>query len=187
MSQAPVRGGADVEARVLAAVDDPEALRLLRELIRRSSENPPGQEEATAQYLASFFARHGIAHRLEEIMPRRPNLVAEVGDTDGQTLVFNGHLDTVPIGDGWTVDPLGAEVRDGRVYGRGASDMLAGVAAMSAAAVALKNSGVQLRGRLVIHAVMDEEVDALGSQHAAREVDADWVIVTESTGDRVEC
>lgn len=171
----------DTEQHVLAAIDEGGTLDLLRDLIRANSENPPGQEEATARTLGGFFERHGIAHRLEEIQPGRPNLVAELGDA-GPGLVFNGHIDTVPIGAGWTVEPLGAELRDGRVYGRGACDMLAGVAAMSAAAAALRASGVSLGGRLLVHACIDEEVHAIGSQRAARDVEADWVIVTEPSG-----
>jgi acetylornithine deacetylase/succinyl-diaminopimelate desuccinylase-like protein len=63
--------------------------------------------------------------------------------------------------------------------------MLGGVAAMCTAAVAMKRSGLPLTGRLVIHGVVDEEVDAIGSQLAAEEVEADWVVVTEPTGGRV--
>src|SRR5437764_672613 len=123
--------------------------------------------------------------RLREVRTGRPNVVAELGSDDGPTLVFNGHLDTVPVGEGWTMDPFGGDVRDGRVYGRGACDMLGGVAAMCTAAVALKRSGLPLTGRLVVHGVVDEEVDAIGSQLAAEEVEADWVVVTEPTGGKV--
>jgi succinyl-diaminopimelate desuccinylase len=170
---------------VLAAISEPETLNLLRALIRVPSENPPGGEEAVARILASYFEDNGVPARLREVRPGRPNIVAEVGSADGPTLVFNGHLDTVPVGEGWTVDPFGGDVRDGRVYGRGACDMLGGVAAMCAAAVALKRSGLPFKGRLVVHAVVDEEVDAIGSQLAADEVEADWVVVTEPTGGNV--
>jgi acetylornithine deacetylase len=175
-----------VEQRVLDAIDADETLELLRELIRIPSENPPGEERAKAEYLKDFFARNGLEARLEEVAPGRPNVIVELGAKDGPLLVLNGHIDTVPAGAGWTVDPFGAEVRDGRVYGRGACDMLAGVASMIGAALAVKRSGIELAGRLAVHAVIDEEVDALGSQQAAKTVDADWVIVTESSGGRVE-
>src|SRR5437868_3166761 len=170
---------------VLAAISEPETLNLLRALIRVPSENPPGNEDAIAGTLVSYFEGSGVPVCLREVRPGRPNVVAEVGSADGPTLVFNGHLDTVPVGEGWTVDPFGGDVRDGRVYGRGACDMLGGVAAMCAAAVALKRSGLPIKGRLVVHAVVDEEVDAIGSQLAADEVEADWVVVTEPTGGKV--
>jgi acetylornithine deacetylase/succinyl-diaminopimelate desuccinylase family protein len=170
---------------VVQAIDEDETLALLRELIRCPSENPPGGEEATAACLAAYFERHGIPVRLEEILPYRPNVIAELGAEGGPTLVFNGHTDTVPAGPGWTLDPFGADVRDGLVYGRGACDMLAGVAAMSAATVALKRSGVPLEGCVVVHAVIDEEDHSSGSKAAARDVDADWVIVAEPTAGSV--
>lgn len=170
---------------VLAAISEAETLDLLRALIRVPSENPPGNEDAIAGTLVSYFEGSGVTARLREVRPGRPNVVAEVGSGDGPTLVFNGHLDTVPVGEGWTVDPFGGDVRDGRVYGRGACDMLGGVAAMCTAAVALKRSGLPLTGRLVVHGVVDEEVDAIGSQLAAEEVEADWVVVTEPTGGKV--
>jgi acetylornithine deacetylase/succinyl-diaminopimelate desuccinylase family protein len=170
---------------VLAAIDREETLELLQELIRRPSENPPGDEEATVAVLASFFGQHGIPFLRDEVRPGRPNLIAELGAGERPTLVFNGHTDTVPFGDGWTYDPVGAHFENGRVYGRGACDMLAGVAAMSEAAVALHRSGVPIAGRLLVHAVIDEEVDAIGSQRAASDLEADWVIVTEATGDKI--
>jgi acetylornithine deacetylase/succinyl-diaminopimelate desuccinylase family protein len=180
-------GATDAEMRALAAIDDAATLELLRGLIRCPSENPPGCEEAKARHLAAFFRSHGIDCRLEELEPGRPNLVATLGEHGGgATLVLNGHLDTVPVGAGWTVDPFAAELRDGRVYGRGSCDMLAGVAAMSATIVALKRSGIALGGRVEVHAVIDEEVDAKGSQHQARMTEADWVIVAEPSDGRVE-
>jgi acetylornithine deacetylase/succinyl-diaminopimelate desuccinylase family protein len=182
----PLSAASESEARALGAIDEDETLALLRDLIRSPSENPPGEEAATARCLAAFFERHGIDHYLDEVAAGRPNLVATLGESDGPTLVFNGHLDTVPAGADWTMDPFGAELRDGRIYGRGACDMLGGVAAMSAATVALKSAAIPLRGRVVVHAVIDEEVDAKGSQHAARNAQADWVIVTEPSGGNVE-
>jgi acetylornithine deacetylase/succinyl-diaminopimelate desuccinylase family protein len=175
-------GPSGLSTGVLAAIAEPETLNLLRALIRVPSENPPGNEEAIARSLVSYFEDNGVPARLREVRPGRPNVVAQVGSAEGPTLVFNGHLDTVPVGEGWTVDPFGGDVRDGRVYGRGACDMLGGVAAMSTAAVALKRSGLPLNGRLVVHAVVDEEADAIGSRLAAEEVEADWVVVTEPTG-----
>jgi acetylornithine deacetylase len=180
MSKPP---GAD---RVLAAIDDAEVLQLLQELIRQPSENPPGNEAATVAVLAKYFRAQGIPFRLDELAPGRPNLLAEIGSGDGPLLVFNGHTDTVPFGEGWTRDPAGAELDAGNVYGRGACDMLGGVASMSAAVAAIHRSGVDLAGRIAIHAVIDEEVDAIGSQRAADGIEANWVIVTEASGGAIE-
>src|ERR1039457_2558662 len=94
--------------RVLEAIDDEETLQLLRELIAEPSENPPGNEEGCARLLASFLEQRGVASLLVEVAPGRPNLYAAVG-TPGPTLVLCGHLDTVPAGDGWTLDPRSEE------------------------------------------------------------------------------
>jgi succinyl-diaminopimelate desuccinylase len=69
-------------------------------------------------------------------------VIVEFGADSGPVLVLCGHIDTVPAGESWSFDPLGARVEDGRVYGGGASDMLGGVDSMCAAALAVKRSGV---------------------------------------------
>jgi succinyl-diaminopimelate desuccinylase len=70
---------------------------------------------------------------------------------------LNGHLDVVPAGEGWTVDPFGGVVRDGRIYGRGACDMKAGIAAAVYAATAIRRAGVELSGSVEISGTVDEE------------------------------
>ena len=172
------------ERRVLEAIDDEETLQLLRELIAEPSENPPGNEEGCARLLASFLEQRGVASLLVEVAPGRPNLYAAVG-TPGPTLVLCGHLDTVPAGDGWTLDPFSGAAADGRVYGRGACDMKAGLAVAAAALLAVKRSGILLHGSLALHAVIDEEVSSAGARKAAAEQPGDWVIVTEPSGTQV--
>src|SRR5208283_5538795 len=100
----------------------------------------------------------------------------------GPTLVLCGHLDTVPAGEGWTFDPFGATVAAGLVYGRGACDMKAGLAAMAAALVAVRRSGVVLHGNLALHAVVDEEVGSTGARKAALEHPGAFVVVAEPSG-----
>jgi Peptidase family M20/M25/M40 len=93
----------------------------------------------------------------------RPIVVGRLpGSGGGRSLMFNGHIDTVPAGDlsVWTTDPWTPEVRDGRLYGRGACDMKGGVAAMLAAALALAERG-GLPGDLVVEVVTDEEVNGM--------------------------
>ncbi|HEX6845282.1 MAG TPA: M20 family metallopeptidase, partial [Actinomycetota bacterium] len=90
----------------------------------------------------------------------RPSIVATLGDGDGPSLAWNGHLDTVPAGarDTWSVDPFAGEVIDGRLVGRGACDMKGPVAAALAAASALRRSGHALAGSLTFHLAADEEL-----------------------------
>jgi acetylornithine deacetylase len=87
------------------------------------------------------------------------------GRASGPTLIFNGHVDVVPIGDPsqWTVDPWDATIRNGRVFGRGACDMKGGLAAALAAVAALKRSGHQMRGRVAVHSVVAEEDGGAGT------------------------
>jgi acetylornithine deacetylase len=169
---------------VLEEIRDEETVKLLRELVAQPSENPPGNERECAQLLSSFLEQRGVETRLVEVAPGRPNLYATLGSSS-PILVLSGHLDTVPAGGGWTLDPFSGAVIGGWVYGRGACDMKAGLAAMAGALVAVKRSGVALRGSLALHAVVDEEVSSAGARRAAAEEPADWVIVTEPSNGRV--
>jgi succinyl-diaminopimelate desuccinylase len=132
----------------------------------------------------------GLACRAVGVEATKPNLIAELRFGDGPTLCLNAHLDVVPTGEesAWTHAPFGAELVDGRVYGRGAGDDKASVTAQVMAALALVRSGVPLSGTLLVNAVADEEV---GGQAGARlmvdggHVKADYAIVGEQTQNRV--
>jgi len=116
----------------------------------------------------------------------RPQLIATLsGDGGGRSLVFNGHIDVVSAEprEQWSSDPFVAEVRDGRLYGRGACDMKGGVASMVLAAEVLSELGIRLRGDLLVATNTDEESSgAGGSALVARGIRADAGIVTEPTG-----
>ena len=112
------------------------AVRLTRDLVRTDSVNPPGQEENCARLIAERLSRAGFEIDLNFISEGRPNLVARLrGSSRMAALCFSGHLDTVPLGtENWTRPPLGGEVDNGRIWGRGTSDMKSGVAAFVVAA-----------------------------------------------------
>ncbi|SAK80523.1 M20 family metallopeptidase [Caballeronia ptereochthonis] len=112
---------------------DPVALT--RELVAFQSVNPPGDEEACARHLAGLLARIGFEVTLHGFGERRFNLVARLAGTAvGSPLGFTGHLDVVPLGSApWAHDPFAGEIDNGLLYGRGASDMKAGIAAFVAA------------------------------------------------------
>ena len=114
------------------------AVRLTQDLVRVDTVNPPGREEACARLLADRLGRSGFEIELSSIAPGRPNLVARLrGASQKPALCFSGHLDTVPLGaEAWTWPPLGGDIHDGRVWGRGTTDMKAGVAAFVVAAEA---------------------------------------------------
>lgn len=158
---------------------------LLRELVRTDSRNPAlasgaPAEGPIARLLAEVLTQWGFDARLIEAAPGRPNVIARVeGSGGGRSLMFNGHIDVVGV-DGMRHAPFDASVRDGRMYGRGASDMKGGVAAMCAAAARVKGT---LTGDLIIACVADEEWRSLGtSALVASGVRADAAVVTEPTG-----
>lgn len=160
-----------------------DAVALTRALVRVDSRNPslvPGApgEAAAAAVLADVLVQWGFAVEQHEAAPGRPNVVARVGRSGGRSLMFNGHLDVVGV-DGMTHAPFAAECRDGRLYGRGSSDMKGGVAAMCAAAARVADS---ITGEIVIAAVADEEWDSAGTRMLLRRgVRAGAAIVTEPT------
>ncbi|BEQ13948.1 peptidase M20 [Desulfoferula mesophila] len=117
----------------------PDPVKIATDLICLDTINPPGGEEAAARYLGDLLAQRGLATEYYQLEPHRSGLVATLAGTGGRpALVFTGHLDTVPLGNAaWSFGPHCGEVKDGRLLGRGASDMKSGVAAMAAAAAAL--------------------------------------------------
>ncbi len=151
---------------------------LCADLIRTPSENPPGDTGRVAMLVErKLSAAPEIAVR--RVVAKEPavNLIANLsGARPGRRLVINGHLDTFPAGDRsrWTVDPFGGIVRDGRLYGRGAADMKAGLAAAVTTALLLARHRDAIAGELVLTLVGDEETGGRwGTQHLlAHEPDA---------------
>lgn len=157
-----------LERAVLDQVDQQgEAMvEFTRALVRIPTVNPPGECYAEcARLVASKLQELGYdvvtlgADGLPEHAPQRPrlNVVGRLGRGEQPALHFNGHYDVVPPGTGWTVDPFAAELRDGRIYGRGACDQKAGIAASIFAVEAVRRSGVALRCAVEQSATADEE------------------------------
>ena len=171
-------------ADVLSHVDDTELIELTRDLVRIPSvirpDHPGATEAAVAAHVERWLGKEGFTLEIQEVAPGRPNVLGWIGDKGrGRSLLLEGHTDVVTEGDPreWTHDPFGAELVDGRIYGRGAADMKGGLAAAMVAAAAIKRSGVDLPGRLVVGALVDEEADMLGARHLCttaigRELDA---------------
>lgn len=171
-----------LEQRIVEQVEvlRDDMLGFLRELIRIPSVNPPGDGYLPCARLVDgrlkalgFETRYVTAGHHPDHSAEHPrvNVVGRLpGRSPMPTLHFNGHTDVVPAGEGWTVDPFGGVVKDGRVYGRGACDMKGGIAAALFAAAALRQAGVALRGSLEFSATVDEETGGFaGMDHLARE------------------
>jgi succinyl-diaminopimelate desuccinylase len=155
--------------RVLRAVESAadEVVAFTSAMIRIPTVNPPGEDYDTcARLIGSTLDRCGFAveyHEAEgrpEHTPTHPrvNVIGTRRGKMARPLVhLNGHFDVVPAGQGWTVDPFGGVMKDGRIYGRGACDMKAGIAAAVFAAEAIRRAGVHLAGSVEISGTVDEE------------------------------
>jgi acetylornithine deacetylase/succinyl-diaminopimelate desuccinylase-like protein len=173
----------EIAAEVVARRD--ELIADARRLVAAASPNPPGdvvQAAAVAQELIGTI--DGAEVRRFTPAPGIVNLVAIVrGRAPGKRLIFNGHLDTFPIGEdlGWTVPPLDGVLRDGRLYGRGVSDMKGGIAASLLATSVLARHRSCWDGEIVITLAGDEEtMGSLGTR---------WLLenVPEAKGDAMIC
>ena len=200
----------ETEAAVVVEIErrSDELVELLAALVRfdtttRAEPDDPARDEAPLQdYLGSRLHAAGAEVDIWEPAPDdvagsklappgirfegRPQLAARfAGAGGGRSLLLNGHVDVVSVEPRarWSVDPFAAEVRDGRLYGRGACDMKGGVAAMVFAAEILARLGVRLAGDLTVCTVTDEEATGVGGLAAvAHGVRADAGVVTEPSG-----
>ena len=141
-----------------------EATKLLADLIRIDTSNPPGHETPAAVFLQWFLEREGIACELVAKDPERANLVAQIkGSGEGPSLTLLGHTDVVPVERAsWSVDPFEGVVKDGYVWGRGALDMKCHTICNVLAFALIARSGIRPRGDLVLIAEADEEEGSTG-------------------------
>jgi len=181
----------DAKVDALKRIKEEEIVTLLQELVRIPSRNPLGEEKECAEYVMQKMLDWGlVAELIPEPFPDRPQVVATYeGIEHKPKLVLNGHLDVVPEGDveRWSVDPFGGLFKDGKIYGRGSCDMKGGIAAMMIAAKALKESGIRLRGNLILQFAIGEETGEPGTKHLLvdKGIKGDWGIVLEATNLKV--
>ena len=152
-----------------------ELVELTRALIRFPTVNPPGEGyRDCAEFIGERLRARGFTVEYvhaagtpgdSERYPRINVIARHQGAAPGPCVHFNGHIDVVQSGGGWTVDPFAACIRDGRVYGRGACDMKGGLAASIIAVEALIDSAAKLPGTLEISGTVDEESGGYGGVH----------------------
>jgi succinyl-diaminopimelate desuccinylase len=190
--------------KVLAAVDAlaDEVVDFTSELVRLPTVNPPGEGyEECAHVIGDRLQRGGLvveylpAEGRPEHTTRHPRLNVvgtRPGRGKGHVVHFNGHFDVVPAGEGWTVDPFGGEVRDGKIWGRGTGDMKAGLAAAVYAVEALRRADVETAGALEVSGTVDEESGGFAGVAFLAETGriargrTDYVIIPEPLGvDRI--
>lgn len=154
-------------------------------LVQIPSENPPGDTVQLASFIRDYLAALRIPVEWHEPMAGRPNLVATIG-SGSPNLVLSGHLDEFPAGQGWTRPPFSGAIEDGRIWGRGAGDMKAGLAVALTIASLVREFGVPLAGTLTLAFASDEETGgAWGTQWLLANVAAvrgDACLIGESSG-----
>ena len=177
--------------RINTAIDDrkEEIVDFAFRLVKQLSETPPGNETNVAEVIQAQAKHWGLpAAEVIEVKENRPNLIFTLGGRGaGPSLVLNGHTDTKPIGDAtqWSVvDPYSPSIVDGKLYGRGSTDMKGAVAAMLASAMAVHQSGADFSGKLILALTADEEG---GSAFGAKALidhgfQADSMIIAEPSG-----
>jgi acetylornithine deacetylase len=159
---------------------------LMQALIHINSVNPllssKGVGEADiAGYIGGYLKKLGLTVRYQNIQKDRINVIGIwKGTGGGPTLMLNGHTDTVSV-ENMTADPFDARIDDGKLYGRGALDMKAGVAAQISAVQTLIESGIKLKGDVILALVADEEYASIGTEAVVNEYGADAAIICEPT------
>lgn len=162
--------------------DKEAVINLTRELVRIPSvyrENTSdGNETKVAHYVAEYLKSLGIETYVEEVVPGRPNVIGIIDSgKPGKTLLFEGHTDVVTEGnrDAWEYDPFGAEIVDGRMYGRGTNDTKGNLACMITAVNSLLLDKEEFKGKIILCIPCDEEGMMLGIKHFIKQGWADGV------------
>jgi acetylornithine deacetylase len=169
----------------MTVLADP-AIALLRDLVAIDSVNPSLSPRArgeadVARRIAGELESIGLHVEIADAAPGRPNVVGVLdGRAPGRSLMFCGHTDTVGVSG--MRQPFTPEIRDGRLYGRGAQDMKGGVAAMIGAVRRIVESGGLAQGRVIVAAVVDEEHASVGAEALVTKWRSDSAVVTEPTG-----
>jgi len=167
-------------------VDNGKLVSLLKDLVKIDSVNPslvPGAkgESEIAEYISDWMNGLGLKTQLVEVEKGRPNVVGVLkGSGGGKSIMLNGHIDTVGA-DYMTIDPFDPKIEGTKLYGRGSYDMKGGLAASMGAVEALVESGVELKGDIVLAGVCDEEYASIGTEYLMKNTKVDAAIIGEPT------
>lgn len=175
------------ELRQLIEARKEEAISLCCDLIRIPSVNPPGDPAEITDYICSFLSRHGIPYEILSGDEKTPNIVATIGNENGKSLILNGHSDVVPVGnlEKWDFEPFSGEIENGRILGRGASDMKSGLAGLLFSMAVIADEKIDINGKIILTVVPDEEVSgSWGTKWLVESgsVKGDAALVAEPTG-----
>ena len=178
----------DLNSDIKSKIKEEEITNLAQELIKIPSDETAGEKEV-CEYLESYLKSLGMKVRLQEVLPNRPNIIAEViGDEVGKSIMFNGHIDTVPVGDikKWSMDPYSAIIKDNKLFGRGSTDMKGAIASMIIAMKFIMNNVEKFNGKIIFTGVMAEETTGLGTQKIVEEnIKTDMAVVGEPSDEKI--
>jgi len=166
---------------ILNYIDDEGTVKLLQKMIQHRSYS--GEEEELAKFLAEYMKNMGLDVTLQEVKPKRFNVIGTYkGSGGGESLMYNGHIDTNPVGLDWTVDPFEGKVDNEFIYGIGVSNMKASDAAFISAVKSIINSKAEIKGDIIIGLVIGELEGGIGTLHLLDSgIKSDWFINGEPT------
>ena len=175
---------------LLNRIQETEVVSLCRDLVRFKSVNPPGDELEIAEYVAGVLREAGLTVEMVPHTPTRASVLARLkGSGEMPALFYTGHLDVVPVGaEEWLHDPFEGDVVEGELWGRGASDMKGGNAAMIVATKVLAAANLPLKGDLILAFTAGEEGEQLGAAEIAARPDlapVQAVVVAEPSSNDV--
>ncbi|UXZ99213.1 M20/M25/M40 family metallo-hydrolase [Pseudomonas phytophila] len=168
---------------LLDRIDEAYCLDFLARMVQHKSYSATPEERLLAEYMAGQMAELGLDARLMPVPGERLNAIGTLkGQGGGHSLLFNGHLDTNPVTEGWTVDPWAGKIDDEFIYGIGVSNMKAGDAAYFCALKTLIDAGIKLKGDVILTYVVGELQGGIGTIAAIEQgVKADYFINSEPT------
>jgi succinyl-diaminopimelate desuccinylase len=158
----------DKHADLLKRIVENELVELTQKLVRFKTINPPGNELEVASYIGELLEREGLSVDILDHGGGRGSLVGRLPGGRDPGLIYSGHLDVVPAEGTWQRDPFSGDIADGKIWGRGTTDMKSGVAAMIIAASAVARAGLELKGPLYLSFTAGEEADNLGAEETVK-------------------
>lgn len=170
-------------------IDDKEVIKVVQDLVKIPSENPPGKEKEVGNYIIKYMESAGIETKIQEVAPNRFNVISRLkGEGASPPIIFTGHMDVVPVSDDelkrWHTKPYSGEIIEDYLYGRGATDMKGGLGCAMVAMATLARNDIKPPSDIILVATVDEEDVMRGSKKLVGSPlieDAKRVVVCEPT------
>jgi acetylornithine deacetylase len=168
---------------ILDLINEADCIQFLAEMVQHKSYTETDGERKLSEFMAARMEALGLEVQLQPVTDTRRNAIGRyVGSGGGASLLFNGHLDTNPVTEGWTEDPWAGTVKNDCLYGIGVSNMKAGDAAFFCAVKTLIEAGIRPRGDVILTFVVGELQGGIGTVRAIEQgVKADYFINCEPT------